>query len=58
MFAIEILLVGVPYEVILCRTTIFQVRRCQQIEFHAVDTYIETFAYFLSAFVNVVSLKF
>ena len=57
MFAIKILLVGVLFVAILAATPIFQVRRYQKIKIHIVQSYFGTFAYFLSAFVNLVSLK-
>ena len=57
MFAIKILLVGVLFVAILAATPIFQVRRYQKIKIHIVQSYFGTFAYFLSAFVNLASLK-
>ena len=57
MFAIKNLLVGVLFVAILAATPIFQVRRYQKIKIHIVQSYFGTFAYFLSAFVNLVSLK-
>ena len=58
MFAIEILLVGVLFGAILCPSPIFQLRRCQIIENHVIHSYVQISAFFLSAFVNLVSLKF
>ena len=57
MFAIKNLLVGVLFVAILAPTPIFQVRRDQKIKIHIVQSYFGTFAYFLSAFMNLVSLK-
>ena len=54
MFAIEILLVGVLFVAILSPISIFQVRS-QKIEIHAAHSYVRIFAYFLRAFVNLVS---
>ena len=57
MFAIKILLVGMLIVAILAATPIFQVRRYQKIKIHIVQSYFWTFAYFLTAFMNLVSLK-
>ena len=57
MFAIKILLVGMLIVAILAATPIFQVRRYQKIKIHIVQSYFGTFAYFLTAFMSLVSLK-
>ena len=57
LFAIEILLVGVQFGAILGRTPIFQVRRCQKSKFMLFIVVLELLCVFLSAFVNLVSLK-
>ena len=58
IFAIEILLVGVIFVTILCPNHIFQVRRSKKVEIHDIKSCVGVFAYILSTFENLISLKF
>ena len=58
MFAVEILLVGVIFVTILCPNHIFQVRRSKKVEIHDIKSCVGVFAYILSTFENLISLKF
>ena len=54
MFAIKILIAGVFFVAILNYISIFQVRS-QKAEIHGAHSYVGICAYFLRAFVNLVS---
>ena len=54
MFAIEILIIRVLFVAVLNPISIFQVRS-QKVKIHGAHSYVGICAYFLRAFVNLVS---